>query len=41
MGYIAQIRGFRENKDKNLKSGRAMFSALLSPNFIPSFGKIL
>ena len=27
------MSGFRENGQKNKKSGRAMFSALLSPNF--------
>ena len=32
---------FSRNGAKNRKSGRAMFLALLSPNFMPSFGKIV
>ena len=35
------MSGFRENGAKNRKSVRAMFSALLSPNFMPSFEKIV
>ena len=36
-----RMSGFRENGQQNQKSGRAMFSALLVPNFMPSFRKII
>ena len=35
------MSGFRVNGQQNQKSGRAMFSALLSPNFMPSLRKIV
>jgi hypothetical protein len=35
------MSGFRENGHKNKKSGHAMFSALLSLNIMPNFGKIV
>ena len=35
------MSGFRVNGQQNKKSGRAMFSALLSPNFMPSLRKIV
>ena len=38
---LALISGFRENARKNQKSGRAMFLALLRPNFMPSFREIV
>ena len=35
------MSGFGENGQKSQKSGRATFLTLFTPNFVPSFGKIL
>ena len=35
------MSGFRENGQKSEKSGHATFLTFFSPNFVPSFGKIL
>jgi hypothetical protein len=39
--FFAQMSGFRENGQKSQKRGRAMFLTYFTPNFKPSFGKIL
>ena len=41
MAIFLQMSGFRENGQKSQKSGRATFLTFLTPNFVPSFGKIL
>ena len=35
------MSGFRENGQKSQKSVRATFLTFFTPNFMPSFGKIL
>ena len=39
--FFAQMSGFRENGQKSKKIGRATFLTFLTPNFMPSFEKIL
>ena len=38
--FLQPLSGFRENEAKIQKSGRVTFEPLLTPNFIPNFGKI-
>ena len=39
--FFAQMSGFRENRQKSKKSGQATFLTFFTPNFVPSFRKIL
>ena len=39
--FFSQMSGSRENGQNSQKSGRATILTLFTPNFMPSFGKIL
>ena len=39
--FLARLAKIRQNKNFYKKSGRAIFLPLLSPNFMPSFRKIV
>ena len=39
--FLARLAKIGQNENFSQKSGRAIFLPLLSPNFMPSFGKIL